>query len=522
MAAGASQYPIRTIVVLVQENRSFDHMLGWMKSLQPEIDGVTGNESNPLSASDSSSKRVYFSDQSGYVEPDPGHSFEATHEQIFGMLWSEHSAAQNVLPTMEGFAQQAESIKEGLSEIVMNGFKPDAIPVYRELVKEFAVCDRWFSSIPTLTQPNRLFIHSATSYGATANDTKMLIEGYPQKTIFESLEENGCSFGIYYQYPPTTLFYRNLRKLKYIRNFHQFDLHFKHHCEKGELPNYVVIEQRYFETKLLPGNDDHPSHDISEGQRFVKEVYEALRSSPQWNEILFVIIYDEHGGFYDHVPPPVAGVPSPDDNVGPEPYRFKFDRLGIRVPAILISPWIEPGTVLHGSTGPYPTSEFEHSSIPATVKKIFNLGEFLTKRDAWAGTFEVVLNRSSPRTDCPVILPEPVRLRDTGPNEEAGLSEFQAELVQLGAVLNGDHSRDDIFPHKLVENMKVFEAADYVGGAFQKFTQDCHKAIEAGADESHIIICPAKPDPPDHHQEHHRRSKTFVRKILSCLVCDLS
>lgn len=206
--------------------------------------------------------------------------------------------------------------------------------------------------------------------------------------------------------------------------------------------------------------------------------------------------------------------------------------------------------MLHGPTGPYPTSEFEHSSIPATVKKIFNLGEFLTKRDAWAGTFEVVLNRSSPRTDCPgtlvltltimylqcelfsigyvtfatfpVILPEPVRLRDTGPNEEAGLSEFQAELVQLGAVLNGDHSRDDIFPHKLVENMKVFEAADYVGGAFQKFTQDCHKAIEAGADESHIIICPAKPDPPDHHQEHHRRSKTFVRKILSCLVCDLS
>lgn len=137
---------------------------------------------------------------------------------------------------------------------------------------------------------------------------------------------------------------RNLRKLKYMDNFHQFDLHFKRHCAEGKLPNYVVIEQRYFETKLFAANDDHPSHDVSEGQKFVKQIYEALRSSPQWNEILFVIIYDEHGGFYDHVPIPVEGVPSPDDIVGPEPYKFKFDCLGVRVPAILISPWIEPGT----------------------------------------------------------------------------------------------------------------------------------------------------------------------------------
>ena len=90
----------------------------------------------------------------------------------------------------------------------MNGFKPDLVPVYKELVSEFAVCDRWFSSIPSLTQPNRLYVHSATSYGATTNDTKMLVEGYPQKTIFESVEENGLSFGIYYQYPPSTLFFR--------------------------------------------------------------------------------------------------------------------------------------------------------------------------------------------------------------------------------------------------------------------------------------------------------------------------
>ncbi|PIM98111.1 hypothetical protein CDL12_29410 [Handroanthus impetiginosus] len=294
-------------------------------------------------------------------------------------------------------------------------------------------------------------------------------------------------------------------------NFHQFDLHFKRHCEEGKLPNYVVIEQRYFGVKLVPGNDDHPPHDPLEGQKFVKEVYEALRSSPQWNEILFVVIYDEHGGFYDHVPTPVVGVPSPDGIVGPEPYKYKFDSLGVRVPAMLISPWIERGTVVHGPSGPYPTSEFEHSSIPATVKKIFGLKEFLTKRDAWAGTLECVLNRTSPRTDCPVTLPEPVKTREIEPDEEANLSDFQEELVQLCAVLKGDHRKGDIFPHKIVKDMKVAQAVDYMGGAFQKFLDDCDNAVKNGADESHIVCLATQPKK--------RVSRSFARKVCSCLTC---
>lgn len=507
--ATTNSCPIKTVVVLVQENRSFDHVLGWMKSLNPEIDGVTGKESNPLSTSDSNSPgRVYYGDRSAHVDPDPGHSFEAIFEQVYGVPWSPSVASQNLKPTMEGFAQQAESVEQGMSEVVMNGFKPERVPVYKELVSEFAVCDRWFASIPTLTQPNRLYVHSATSYGATANDNKMMVEGYPQKTIFESVEEAGLSFGIYYQYPPSTLFYRNLRKLKYVNNFHQFDLDFRRHCEEGKLPNYVVVEQRYFETKFLAGNDDHPSHDVSEGQKFVKHVYEALRSSPQWNEILFVVLYDEHGGFYDHVPTPDTGVPSPDGIVGPPPYNFRFDRLGIRVPAILISPWIERGTVLHEPSGPYSTSQFEHSSIPATVKKIFNLPEFLTKRDAWAGTFEVVLNRSSPRTDCPVTLPEPVKMRDSGPREENKLNDFQQVLVLLAAILKGDHQQQQ----QLVDNMTVIEAVNYVEAAFSKFLEECEKAKNRGADGSHIP-CLANPHPK-------KDAKSFAQKLFSCLVCD--
>lgn len=517
--ATSNTYPIKTIVLVVQENRSFDHMLGWMKSLNNNINGVTGGESNPLSASDPSGGRVFFGDRSGYSEPDPGHSLEATHQQLYGATLTSTTFSSNSndnirIPTMEGFAEQAESINKGMSDIVMNGFKPEMVPVYKELVEEFAVCDRWFASIPTLTQPNRLYIHSATSHGATENDTSTLIKGYPQKTIFESLEEGGCTFGIYHQYPPNTLFFRNMRKLKYIDNYHQFDLQFKDHCEKGKLPNYVVIENRYLDTKLLPGNDDHPAHDVSEGQKFVKQVYEALRSSPQWNEMLFLIIYDEHGGFYDHVPPPVTGIPSPDDIDGPEPYKFKFDRLGVRVPVIMISPWIERGTVLHGPSGPYPTSEFEHSSLAATIKKIFNLKDFLTKRDAWAGTFEGVLNRSSLRQDCPEKLSEPVKMRDFEPNEdEAKLTDYQGEMVQMAATLNGDYNKD-LYPHKLVENMTVSEAVKYVGDAYKVYCDECSKAKESGADEHHVVSFEAllpKSSP-----------KSFGQKLFSCLICDNS
>ncbi|PON87499.1 Acid phosphatase [Trema orientale] len=521
--SSSSAYPIKTVVVLVQENRSFDHMLGWMKSLNPEIDGVTGSESNPISTSDPNSKRVLFGDRSAYVDPDPGHSIQDIYEQIFGEPWTEDSAAKNLAPAMQGFAQNAERNKPGMAETVMNGFKPESVPVYRELVTEFAVCDRWFASMPASTQPNRLFVHSATSHGLTGNDTKQLVAGLPQKTIFDSLDEAGFSFGIYYQYPPATLFYRNLRKLKYIDNFHNFDLDFKRHCKEGKLPNYVVIEQRFFDLLSIPANDDHPSHDVSEGQKFVKSVYESLRASPQWNEMLFIILYDEHGGFYDHVPTPVTGVPSPTDGlVGPPPYNFRFNRLGVRVPAIFISPWIERGIVLHEPTGPFPTSQFEHSSLPATVKKIFNLPHFLTKRDEWAGTFETVfLRRTTPRTDCPVTLPDPPRLREVGAKEESKVSEFQGELVQMAATLNGDHTKD-IYPHKLVENLTVSDGAKYCNDAFKTFLDECKRAKERGTDPSQVVVCVPNADSSRTPLPSSTREvpKSFVQKIFSCLICD--
>ncbi|KAJ4785366.1 Non-specific phospholipase C4 [Rhynchospora pubera] len=506
---------IKTVVVLVQENRSFDHMLGWMQALNQEIDGVIGNReySNPLSTADTSSTKIYFGNNSVYVDPDPGHSIQAIYEQIYGVKYVDGQTPITppgiAEPPMNGFAQEAASEKPGTSEAVMNGFKPDAVPVYKELVKEFAVCDKWFASVPASTQPNRLYVHSATSHGLTSNNTKILMKGMPQKTIFEELDEAGYTFGIYFQSIPSTLFYRNLRKLKYVKNFHPFDLTFKEHCKKGKLPNYVVIEQRFWDLHIVPANDDHPSHDVSEGQNFVKEVYEALRSSPQWQDMLFVITYDEHGGFYDHVPTPV-GVPSPDGIVGNN-FNFQFDRLGIRVPTFFISPWVEPGTVLHRPSGPEETSQFEHSSIPATLKKIFNLKNFLTKRDAWAGTFESVLSRTTPRPDCPETLPLATKLRERGAMEEAPISDFQTELVQLAAVLNGDHTKE-IYPNKLVKGMTVVEAAQYASDAYAKFRGECDRCIQAGMDESHIPIL--EPKGPE---DQPRRSQVW--KLFACFGC---
>ncbi|ERN09770.1 non-specific phospholipase C1 [Amborella trichopoda] len=474
--------PIKTIVVVVMENRSFDHMLGWLKSQLPEIDGLHGNESNRLSVFDEKSPEIVVSNDAEFVDPDPGHSFQAIREQIFG------SNDTTLEPTMSGFVQQAATMEDGMAKTVMSGFRPEVLPVYSTLAKEFTVFDRWFCSVPTSTQPNRFYVHSATSHGASSNVRKDLVHGFPQKTIFDSLDENGLSFGIYYQNIPPTLFYNSLRKLKYVTKFHQYSLSFKLHAMLGILPNYVVIEQKYFDVVGFPANDDHPSHDIAEGQKFVKEIYETLRASPQWKEMMLLITYDEHGGFYDHVPTPVKEVPNPDGIIGPEPFYFKFDRLGVRVPTLLISPWIEKGTVIHEPEGPTPYSHYEHSSVPATVKKLFNLkSNFLTKRDAWAGSFEKYFYiRDTPREDCPEKLPEVVQsLRHKDPNEDAKLTEFQVELIQLASQLNGDHVLNS-YPD-MGKTMTVGEANRYAEDAVSRFLEAGRAALKAGANETAIV-----------------------------------
>ncbi|KAI4986231.1 hypothetical protein ZWY2020_018861 [Hordeum vulgare] len=439
------------------ENRSFDHVLGWLRATRPDIDGLTGKESNHLNASDPSSPEIFVTDKAGYVDSDPGHGFEDIREQIFG--FADTSA---VPPSMSGFAQNARDMGLGMAQNVMSGFAPDSVPVYAALADEFTVFDRWFASVPTSTQPNRLFVHSATSHGLTFNARKDLINGFPQKTIFDSLEEDGLSFGIYYQNIPATLFYQSLRRLKHLVKFHQYSLRFKLDAARGKLPNYVVIEQRYFDCKEFPANDDHP-RTTSPGargssRRSTRRCGRALSgtrplsSSPMMSMVASMTMSPRPS------PRPSSKCLSLMGLLALTLTSSSLTGLGC-VPSFLISPWIEKGTVIHEPNGPQEYSQYEHSSIPATVKKLFNLrANYLTKRDAWAGTFEDYLKvRKTPRTDCPEKLPE----------------------------LNGDHVLNS-YPD-IGKTMSVGEANRYAEDAVSRFLEAGRIALRAGANESALV-----------------------------------
>lgn len=469
--------PIKTIVVLVMENRSFDHMLGYLNRRNPHIDGLSGSEFNMVN-----NRTIFVSDTAEFVDPDPGHSYQAISEQVFGLGMPFEDP-----PPMSGFATNAESLTPGMSTNVMSAFRPEVVPVTTALAMEYTVFDRWFASVPSSTQPNRLFVHSATSHGLMANQEGILAAGLPQRTIMEDVADAGLTFGVYYQNLPTLLFYSNMRLAKYTSNFMDYDPNFKAHAAAGTLPNYVVVEQRYFDMGRSPANDDHPSHDVSQGQVLLKEVYETLRASPQWESMLLVITYDEHGGFYDHVPTPVIGVPSPDGIVGVAgTYSFKFDRLGVRVPTIAVSPWMPKGFVEHKASGPMaPFSQYEHSSIPATVRKLFNLqSPHLTAREAWAGTFEhLVTQQASLRVDTPAtVASPPYSLRHAPVNETAAVTEFQSELVLLAASLNGGRAMKSAG-----EKMTVAEADFFVKASVARFLKAGRAHLKAGGDPSATI-----------------------------------
>lgn len=396
----ATPGPIKHVVVLMMENRSFDHMLGFLKLNDSRIDGVNGTEWNAYNTSDPNSKRVYVNPYAPDVDPDCGHSVSATTEQVFGVPFD------NGPVTMGGFVQQNERILPGEGHLAMACFNATSLPVLTTLAQEFAVFDQWFSSVPGPTQVNRMFALSATSYGDCSNTVfEHIIPGYPQKTIFQSLEEANYTWATYFNDLPSSLYFEFVRRGGRLSNFHTFPTFLKDVAE-GKLPTFSWVEPQYFASFGKPASDQHPDHSVAEGERLIKKVYEALRAGPLWNQTLFLITYDEHGGFYDHKPTP-RNVPNPDGRYC-KGDNFHFDRLGVRVPTVAVSPWIQKGTVVSNPKGPYPDSKYDHTSIPATLKNYLQLPSFLNKRDSWAGSFESIWQqRSTPRTDCPTTLPTP-------------------------------------------------------------------------------------------------------------------
>jgi len=178
--------------------------------------------------------------------------------------------------------------------------------------------------------------------------------------------------------------------------------------QAGNLPEYTFIEPCYggfLSTDFASGNSMHPQDDVRAGDALIKQIYETLRNSELWQDTLLVITFDEHGGFFDHVPPPAA-VPTGDDATYANPADdFSFNLYGVRVPAVVISAYTQKGTVIGADPGDS-TTVFDHTSILATVEARFGLPP-LTERDQQANTLEAALNLDSPRTDAPTTLPNP-------------------------------------------------------------------------------------------------------------------
>ena len=242
---------------------------------------------------------------------------------------------------MSGFAQAAEQLAPGFSAEVMSSFTADQLPATASLAQQFAVVDRWFASVPGPTYPNRFFLEAATSKGMLHNvEDPRFAAGYRMKTLFNVLQRNGISWGVFFHDVPNTLNLRTVRR--HAARFHRVGKFFEA-AKAGGLPRLSWVEPQYFDSNASFANDYHPPHDVRRGEQLVKRVYEALRASPLWEQTLLIITFDEHGGYYDHVPTPQTGVPSPDGIAG-EYDSFGFNRLGVRVPTFVVSPWVDKGT----------------------------------------------------------------------------------------------------------------------------------------------------------------------------------
>jgi phospholipase C len=423
------------VVVLMLENRSFDHMLGWLysaaKNLSPAghtFDGLTGNESCP----DTDGKpvtvhRITSATPNAYLMPgaDPGEGFAATNAQLFGT----QTPAPGAVPGMAGFVtdyaaaipanqQKGWYVVPGTTaDMIVGCFDPTALPVLSALAKGFAVCDRWFASAPTMTMPNRAFVCAATSQGHLDDTTKK----FTVPSIFGALTKASLAWKIYgYSSSPLTRLDFPDTTGAPKSNFGVFK-DFQADAAAGKLPAYTFLEPSWSST----GNSQHPNYDVALGEQLILDTYRALRDGPGWAQTLLVVTYDEHGGCYDHVPPPSGAVP-PDDSVGE--FGFDFTRFGPRVPTILISPLIEAGTVFRA---PAPGPPLDHTSILATVERRWNVPA-LTRRDAAAPDLGAVLTLTEPRTDDPlagVTAPPATKLPHALAAQVSHLQQIHAELA---------------------------------------------------------------------------------------------
>jgi phospholipase C len=400
--------PIKHVFVLMLENRSFDHMLGFAgiegtdaATWQPtKVDGLTGNESNTFDG------RTYKVSRGAddVMHEGPAHNFKAVVEQLCGPGATYPSGGAYPPINNSGFVASYAKQNSQRPGDVMKCFAPEQLPVLTALAREFLVCDRWFCSMPGPTEPNRYFMHAETSGLFDDSPTPSEIAraigtpggGFKFKngTVFKQLKRAGVSYRIYADDSfPVVAELDGVSVARDVRAFKDFARDVKRSSFDA---GFVHIEPSYDALDdFEDGNSQHPAGSVAAGERLIKATYEAIRNSPHWEKSLLIITWDEHGGFYDHVAPPAA----PGTGRRGRKNGFTFEQLGPRVPAVVVSPLFPRNMIEH--------RPFDHTAIPATLQRVFNLPP-LEARGGISGGLDQ-LARISARTDAPERLEVPIR-----------------------------------------------------------------------------------------------------------------
>ena len=398
------------VVVLMLENHSFDRMLGYLQGVGDEVEGVDPADlrKNPDRFGASVAQHVT---EARFVADDPGHDLADVLEQI-----GHRGSSDSMQGFVRNFAEKYPAKAAEWPEIM--GYYPQGfLPALHTLAESFVVCDHWFSSVPGPTWPNRFFVHSGTSLGHVDMPEGLFSPGlhlYDQTTIFDLLHDAGKGFCVYYGDFPQSLVLLHDDE-RYLANYRNMSF-FAQDLAAGRLANYTFIEPTYFASNGQ--NDQHPPHDVLRGDALIAEVYGALRAAPAiFEQTLLVILYDEHGGFYDHVEPP--GTVAPDGNTA----AFAFDRLGPRVPAVLVSPLLDPGVL---------TDVFDHTSLLRFLVDGWGLARGgLGARTSQAANFGTIVPvRSTPR-----FLPALPPIQPAPAVAQSELNANQASLVAFSHYL---------------------------------------------------------------------------------------
>jgi phospholipase C len=474
---------INHFVVVMLENRSFDHMLGFLYAdaanvspLGQPFEGLTGNESNPDGKGGQVKVfKIQPTDPHPYFMPgaNTGEGYLNTNWQLFG---KEQQPIPVVPATNQGFVTNFgttlawESGKPGqvmpgtTPPQVMGMYTPQTLPILSTLAAGYAVCDHWYGSAPTETYPNRAFVAMATSQGFVKDAS---CSHYTAPSIYTLLGKNGKTWAIYgYDAPPLSRGSISDITGAPPSNFGQFT-DFQAAVKNGTLANYVFLEPSWGGT----GNDQHPNGNVALGEQFLHDIYYTLFGSPIWQQTLLIITYDEHGGCYDHVPPPENAVP-PDNSAGE--LGFDFKRFGPRVPTILVSPLIKAGTVFRAAG----TTPFDHTSILATVEKRFGLPS-LTKRDAAAPDVGAVLTLTQPRKDDPLSgVKVPVAGR--APAQAAGPSHLEQALANSAELLPVSDTAGPGYHHEMPAFKTGADAVNYARQRYAAYDQKLKKQKPKG------------------------------------------